>query len=469
MSFNRYAQKAAGMKMLLALLVVVLQGMPGTNSSAAAMDRDAAAQPELKGQTWYLQEFNHSDEDCRDKGYLLKFINDTIAECAMPCNTATFRYASMGASMTFTSRGTSLLPCTVTREFEFESAMKQVKRMIAAGKVVYLLDDTDTLLTFINSPKPLLSRTSWVLEELNHSSDNIAGYWLTFSNDTLAKTHMSCNSCSYRYTVNEKSIAFAGGICTEVACMPPNRESPFETALRQVTRWRQSNFRLLLMDSTDTLMSCIDSAVYALLQQPWLLHSFKRDSSLIKIDTPEKYALTFLADGTIRVVADCNTCTGSYSVYNGISQLYMSQFACTKVLCGPESQDLAYLSLLKEVNGCRIRSDTLICYTPPGGTLWFTGPTASIGPSRSPKSVTVRSGGIKLYRIRNAMAIESNIGAIAAIRLINARGVCVRASENMAGNRAVVGTTGLPAGVYMVRVATGNGARVTRSMYLGGK
>jgi heat shock protein HslJ len=413
---------------------------------------------DLTGRIWSVGELNNSSEDLI--GYQIMFTSKDSARCLMECNTAFFLYAVDGQSIAFTYKSETIRFCSVTREGELVSALKKVNRTIAAGKTIYLLDDTDTLLSLVDAPKPPLSGTSWVLEELEHSSDNISGYWLAFSNDTLAKTHMHCNSCSYRYSINGDTITFAGGSCTVVACMPTNREGSFEKAMSKVTRWNRSGNRLFLMDSTDTLIRCIDSVVFALLRQPWILHSFKRDSSLIKIATPEKYALTFMVDGSVRVIIDCNTCDGLYSAANGISQLYMMQFACTNVLCGPDSQDIAltYMSLLNRVTGCSIRSDTLICYSTNGIALWFTRPTSSIGPLRSPRSVKARCPGIRIIRKKHALSIELENGALVDVRLINARGVCVKSSDRITGNQAVVHTVGLPAGVYLLRAVSGTGA-----------
>jgi hypothetical protein len=279
---------------------------------------------------------------------------------------------------------------------------------------------------------------------------------------------MHCNSCSYRYSINANSIAFAGGNCTVVACMPANREGSFEKAMGNVTRWNRSGIRLFLMDSTDTLMRCIDSVVFALIRQPWILHSFKRDSSLIKINTPEKYALTFMADGSVRVVVDCNTCSGLYIAANGISQLYINQIACTKINCGPDSQGIAltYMSLLNTVTGCSIRSDTLICYSTNGIALWFTRPTASIEESRSYRSVEARGHGISIIHKNHAMVVRTERGTIVNAQLINVRGVCIRSEDRIINNRAMISTAGLPAGMYLLVVAGMTGEIFTRSVCL---
>lgn len=48
-------------------------------------------------------------------------------------------------------------------------------------------------------------------------------------------------------------------------------------------------------------------------------------------DNPDRFTVEFKSDGVIGVVADCNSCGGSYSVSG--DQLSVPEMACTLVLC----------------------------------------------------------------------------------------------------------------------------------------
>jgi heat shock protein HslJ len=57
---------------------------------------------------------------------------------------------------------------------------------------------------------------------------------------------------------------------------------------------------------------------------------------------PNRYTVEFKSDGTIGVVADCNSCGGSYSLRD--DQLTVSNLACTLILCpGPNGGEFASL------------------------------------------------------------------------------------------------------------------------------
>lgn len=77
--------------------------------------------------------------------------------------------------------------------------------------------------------------------------------------------------------------------------------------------------------------------------QTWQLVSLQRDGSdLIFAPDPTKFTLRLEDGGRSAVMADCNTCGGSYSIDG--SALEFSAIACTKIACpngGPFDSDYA--------------------------------------------------------------------------------------------------------------------------------
>lgn len=417
-------------------------------------------------QTWYVREFNHSTQECQGTAYRIQFVNDTLALCATSCNTLMFRYDTDGPALAFAFRGSTVRYCPVSREFEFMNTLTRVQRKIVSGHSILLLDDSDTLIVCTDIPLSPLEGITWIPEELNRSGDNLKGYLLKFINDTNVTARLHCNRCFFPYKLRADSIAFAAGACTEIACIDPNREQEFGETMRQVRTWTRSEFRLFFMDGRDTLMRCVDSAVFALLGQPWLLRSFQKDSTRTVIDTPEKYTLTFLPDGLVRVVSDCNTCNGSFTASDGIAQLAVKQLACTKVNCGPSSHDITYSWLAGSIGGCVLRSDTLMCISLSGSILIFTRATTSAIPHTAPGSAEKPDAGISIARRGTTLMIRSKYGSLSEILLYNARGVCVRRTEGKPSVRAVVSTENLPDGAYIVVAGAKNGVRQAQCVHI---
>jgi heat shock protein HslJ len=64
------------------------------------------------------------------------------------------------------------------------------------------------------------------------------------------------------------------------------------------------------------------------------------------VPDPSKYTIAFFPDGTLSVLADCNTVSGTYSQKGGFS---IKLGASTQMACGEESMDQQYLQLLSSV------------------------------------------------------------------------------------------------------------------------
>lgn len=67
------------------------------------------------------------------------------------------------------------------------------------------------------------------------------------------------------------------------------------------------------------------------------------------VPNPENYTVTFSADGTLSVKADCNVAAGSYTVSG--SQMTITLGPTTLAECGPESSYDQFLGLLGQVDG----------------------------------------------------------------------------------------------------------------------
>jgi heat shock protein HslJ len=101
----------------------------------------------------------------------------------------------------------------------------------------------------------------------------------------------------------------------------------------------------------------------------WKLETIERvGSPTITIPNPDQYTLRLEDDGRAQVRADCNTCSGRYSLDG--SSLQISGVACTLVFCNLASFDGNYKSALENVRSISA-TGTQMVVTGTGFTLRF--------------------------------------------------------------------------------------------------
>src|SRR5262245_4738330 len=105
---------------------------------------------------------------------------------------------------------------------------------------------------------------------------------------------------------------------------------------------------------TVTLLACALALVVAacdenpfnpsdLKEVTWKLESIERAGSpTVTVPNPDQYTLILKNDGHINVKADCNQCTGTYTLDG--SSLKVSNLACTLVACPAGSLGGPYAS-----------------------------------------------------------------------------------------------------------------------------
>jgi heat shock protein HslJ len=77
----------------------------------------------------------------------------------------------------------------------------------------------------------------------------------------------------------------------------------------------------------------------------WKLQSLQSPSlGQVVIPQPSNYTVEFKDSGQLAVKADCNSCSGSYSISG--DSLTVGALACTQAFCGSASFDTAFLAVL---------------------------------------------------------------------------------------------------------------------------
>lgn len=103
----------------------------------------------------------------------------------------------------------------------------------------------------------------------------------------------------------------------------------------------------------------------------WQLQEIRRDSGLVApVADPSKYTLTFNGDGTVAIVADCNTGTATYQV-NG-DAITFEQLATTLMACPQPSMGSQFTKVLEFADSYAIENGLLLLsYSNGAGTLTF--------------------------------------------------------------------------------------------------
>jgi heat shock protein HslJ len=91
----------------------------------------------------------------------------------------------------------------------------------------------------------------------------------------------------------------------------------------------------------------------------WKLESIERvGSPTITIPNPEQYTLRLEEGGRASVRADCNSCTGRYTLDG--SALSMGAVACTRAFCGLGSFDGNYAAALENVRSVSVTGNQMV-------------------------------------------------------------------------------------------------------------
>ena len=86
--------------------------------------------------------------------------------------------------------------------------------------------------------------------------------------------------------------------------------------------------------------------------------------------TPERYTIELLADGAVRVRADCNRGRGRYEAAD--VELRFGPIAATKIGCPADSRDREFLDALARVDAYRFEGIELVLVSTGGrSTLRF--------------------------------------------------------------------------------------------------
>ena len=126
----------------------------------------------------------------------------------------------------------------------------------------------------------------------------------------------------------------------------------------------------------------------ALQANPWQWVSYlDQATGNVNIADPQNYILTFLADGTVQVKADCNNATGTYTTSG--SSLSIALGPTTLAACPPESRSEQFLTMLGGAGTYAVGNGQLrIDLIADSGNMVFVPQTAAPPPTAVPPQPT---------------------------------------------------------------------------------
>ena len=105
---------------------------------------------------------------------------------------------------------------------------------------------------------------------------------------------------------------------------------------------------------------------FPLVDTVWAWHASVDDNSVRStVDSPQRYTIQLLPDGSVRVRADCNLGGGRYEA-NDV-ELRLGPIATTKKGCPAGSQGRAFLEALSRVDAYRFEGIELVLATAGSG------------------------------------------------------------------------------------------------------
>jgi heat shock protein HslJ len=97
----------------------------------------------------------------------------------------------------------------------------------------------------------------------------------------------------------------------------------------------------------------------------WKLQSLEATGiGLVNIPQPSNYTVEFKDGGQLAVKADCNSCSGTYTISG--ESLTVNAMACTLAFCGSASFDTAFLAVLTNAQTFGVKNNELTINSPKG-------------------------------------------------------------------------------------------------------
>lgn len=240
--------------------------------------------------------------------------------------------------------------------------------------------------TTTDSTTPSLTTTTWQWTSTTMETEEIvandpARYVAMFNADGSLNLQADCNIVNGTYTAGDDgSMTVTLGASTMAMCPADSQASLFTAGIGAATGYAVAGDTLTLTlgegagTMTFTAAPVAEQpqipAAPALTSATWEWIGTTTPVEQVTASDPARYTVTFNADGTLAVKADCNNVTGTY-VDNG-GQLTITLGASTMAMCPPDTQDQLFTQSLSAAAGYFFEGeDLLIDMMADAGTMRF--------------------------------------------------------------------------------------------------
>jgi heat shock protein HslJ len=229
------------------------------------------------------------------------------------------------------------------------------------------------------APRPSLAQpvtgltgVIWGLESIDGTGGTTANpeperYTVQFLPDGTVAVRFDCNSGGGTWSADGASLSIGELMTTLIGCPDPSPLEPrFSRGLSEAISWSLPDDRLRILTANgDTLvfMTLLTGTAWE-----WT-GTTAADGTTLAPDDPSRYAVALHPDGALRLVADCNTGSGTWHAAG--STIALTGLGTTKMGCPDGSLAASFLAALAGAERWRIESGNLILVLADGALAVF--------------------------------------------------------------------------------------------------
>lgn len=360
--------------------------------TAAAPEGGLEGAPALTGVTWQWTETataSTATAVADPTRYAVVFNDDGTANITADCNSVLGTYTTAeDGSLTITLGPSTLVACP-----EDSQATEFLAGLGTAGN--YSFDGADLVVGQLGDAGTLrfrsaaveggaatdemsLTGTEWQWVETTTPIETITAadptrYTITFNEDGTAAIGADCNRVTATYTVADSALTIVPGASTMAMCPPDSQATPFVSGLGSAAVYFFQDGHLFIDQFASS--GTMKFAPAATAEEPgkgetlvpagtlvgplWQLTTITKTDGNITINDPARYTISFNADGTANLVADCNVGGATYTTGEG-NTLTITPGVSTMAFCGPGSFDQIFLGGLTNAMSYRTEAGNLI-------------------------------------------------------------------------------------------------------------
>lgn len=332
--------------------------------------------------------------------YSIVFNEDGSYGLVVDCNVGGGSFEVDGAQLTILPGITTLAACeppTFDRQFLDSLAQVESYAIDEGGNLVLTLADGAGVMNFANGGPPAPQgdplNTVWRWNSVTDPTGTITtvpnpeSYYLVLLDDGTYVFRADCNSGAGGYTIENGSLTIMPGAVSLVQCAEGSLSDQFLGYFGQITGYSfdaGGNMILTLADGSTLSMTNsgpftgLDTGVGGegiapnpLSGTAWQWSNFRDAKQDYSVPAATPYTVTFNDDGTVNVVADCNTGSGTYAVDG--SRLSISPLATTLMACPEGSLGGSFIEYLTFAETFTLQGDVMfIDLMADGGRMTFT-------------------------------------------------------------------------------------------------